>query len=862
VLVIVLLGVAIPFEGRERRNADDFRSHVQASQEGESLKIHDDQPACDALFNYTVDNVLLGSFSLDHGDVSRTVPLGLSYVETVRDNRLVSIPVRLVPSTKAPRTRTMPRPGSRLPRALPKGAPILIRSVVAHLRYTNPSIEVNVSLPRDDFIAEALVTKHLPLPGFLNYVLGGAYLRSDDDRVPAVVIAYVFPVRASQVYINDKVVVVRAVTTAASTQYAGLTSVLPVREGLVRYGHNRRIDDYLRARYQIVEEHEFTLDEYSVLDTNAANFVTGGRTGEHLVWESAPGAGPSEFQARIRYAPLSSVANVTKFAANNPADLWPQKRPWLEDAFELGRTGAALVFAALVFGRRRVFTAAIVPLVLGVLPIVVLLDVANPTNAVQDRVVAGIGILLICIGALKWRRRRFRVPLLVAGGILVLAAVAPYTWYRHNTLFEPATVPYLVLCALAGAVLSSALVSYFGLLHRPLRSVIALSIVGLSAVAVVPVSVHGIPAWNIVMWDRPVIQDILHDASGWAAWASITVTIVALCAYMGKRRPNYRDTRRALFFFCLTFVDTNIWWLLILPIEVLAAAIVFPFVWLGQADRKRADAYADLGAADRKRFLELRVDALDMRNARNALEALAARFRKGEVSAKEYGKLQHELTYYADSRIGSVSYGDLALQIGPDIDDVSNGRRALWIGLVFGLLDVLIGVPAVVRDAATGTPRSLFVLDAAVQAAATLAVFAVSSFSFGYFFRYWRGRTGLANGLLIGAVLMPAAVLGWYTRGVPPWLLVLFIAETLALYATIGVAFDARTLKATLPSWRFTYLDIARYTGGPQFATLVVALGAALGAGILEALRGGLTTLASVAVGVASTGAAGSHHGL
>jgi hypothetical protein len=712
---------------------------------------------------------------------------------------------------------------------------LLVRSLIAHLRYTNPALEATVTLPRHNVHAQAILAGNESLPAFLDFAFSNAQFWSPKQPlVRPIQIADAFPLRAEQIYSNERVVAVFARSTDFSVRNARLVDSLPVLDGQLNFSLNSAFEADLQREFRIVDEYDFVLDEFTVQDSNAPSFVVRDKPGVHLVWDRPPGDASQPFWLKIRYNPWASLPAFLKFAGDVPSDYWPWNRVLLDDAFAFIRIALFLAVGGYAARRGPLNGAIVIGLALALVPLI--LDNAPWFAALAGVIAAGVVAAVVAVTPAA-HRRTGRTEIVLAGGTLALAMLA--SWAEANSrLAVLPSARYVALAAFSGTFLASALVYYLGTFTIPLRSIFSVPIVVISGLIAIPIWGRGFPLWQV-----------FHDVSGWAAWEVIIVTLIGLCTVMAGSVAHFRDTALARFLFALTFVDINVSWFF-LPVEVIFAAAGFSAVWLPLRQRRWIHRNMLAVVNDRQRFFALRTRDFDRSAAHDAINAMLAKFGKGEVSIEDYEQRRRLLERYENARAGSQDLANLPLAIGPTADDGINGARAVWIGLAFGAFDVALGVPAILRSIANGTTGPLAPLDILLPAVTNLAFFGTSAFVFGYFFRFWRGYTGFFKGLFIGFLLLPIYGCGWYASDITPIIMGLAAVETVALYATIGLVFDWMTLRSVLP--RVTLMEFIRYTGGIKFTAFAATVSAAVAVAIIEVLRGEVSALAKIAIGTGS----------
>jgi len=388
--------------------------------------------------------------------------------------------------------------------------------------------------------------------------------------------------------------------------------------------------------------------------------------------------------------------------------------------------------------------------------------------------------------------------------------------------------------------------------------------IGTAAAVVVAVGWHeGVRVWDPGVADGHAVFELAEKVVPLTVGGVLVLTLRLARGGPGLPPPVLGLVAAILFSGVL--IGPTVSWFLVPCSFVASAVLVSRIVDVDSERVKELLEMAGLMPQDRPRLLRQFASWSGAQSLRDAHEPLLRQVATGEVNPGEYRErkraIDEQIERLEAEAMASqdLSARDVALAIGPCDDDWSNG---LW-GAGQGL--VLAGPPLFLYTAAAVWQGSrdwwsLLPLWLLVQIAATVGVWWISGFFFGYFFTRIRGRSGLVKGTLVGLAMVLCLLPVWLaTAGSPVYVLIDLVRASgiVLFFAVLGFwAFDYRNYRDALRS-QFSWREFGRFgdargitaAGSSLLAAVGVMVGAAV-TGEAPALLAQLAKAASNGIGL------------
>lgn len=733
----------------------------------------------------------------------------------------------------------------------------LHRDISLNLNYTDPSVVVTVSLPRYDLLANELLSDSMPFRVFINIALAGMKLNGT-------LLSDALPLRATRMCISDTILTVHAESTGPSASESHLGSSLPPLSGDVALGVDPALESSLMQRYDLDDRYSLKLTDYAIQWSTTRDFDVSDVVGRRLTWTSAFTPVNPEARVSVKFEPFSSIRRFIAFAADQPYDWWPNF--FVDITWGTFFTLAPIVvfaFTRLIRTRRTAvsFLAAVGFLPLAMAPLAGVLGDSSTVSFLPRYNLAYVALIIITliVGAATSR--------FIAGdskqvGVLAFGIAASFFFALGamniaNYLqvhYVPDSMAIFAFCAVVGATL------------------VGLAITGAYRVAVLPNTFGGawtwillvvftllclpIPKHHLSMWGYWVpplepASGLMLDLAGAVQTLVVPLFTIALSFALAEIESETAAVAVAPLLFAFFSVDYAVTWYFI-PIEFIAGFLIYKRLLLRpKDDRFRISGVKETVYRSRAVLVRIAQEQRTLRSIRDAMDALTKQLREQSIAPETYTQKRLELETFAASRFGRPNDADLAaslaLNFGPFEENRKNGVAAAIVGIIFGVVDLLLGMRGDIEPFATNSVWEF----SAFYFATTLVLVPVLSFGipayfFGFYYQYIRGNSGLAKGLLYGSLMVLVLLFGWVIRAQTRLTLVLWGTEWILMFATIGIWFDYTVLRNSL-DWRFRWNDVIEFAGGPRISALVTLIVTSLGVAISELLKGEFSSLAGMA---------------
>jgi hypothetical protein len=327
----------------------------------------------------------------------------------------------------------------------------------------------------------------------------------------------------------------------------------------------------------------------------------------------------------------------------------------------------------------------------------------------------------------------------------------------------------------------------------------------------------------------------------------LLVGVVQLLRTANRRRHEIHPfvyAMSVLMFSCYV-IDTSVRWFIV-PIPFLLALALYPrFLALPQRKLNALNYLKPVGIRRRRWFLDRVLDLSISRRLLGSVDQMEKKIAAGDLQLEEFLKRRHKLETYAASVEEENNFfyelkaKDLALSLGPNPTDWSNGVHALERGLLISLPFLIFYLLTFFKQ--TRLDSSFFVLSTTLRIFAFVLDWVVYAFFFGYFFNQLQGESGLKKGLRVALVIIVCLSPVWLASGISAVELsatFLRAGQIFMFFTVLGVwAFDYHSFRASFRE-QFSWKRFAQFGDMPSFTAVASVLLTSAGVAFTSVLKG------------------------